>query len=135
MRVTIHAATTRIDEKTRSAFSDRCLDDLARQLNDRPVTVNYGFREASIAGWTIPGTAAVEDHDLRVEADLAPAWWTAEELASALPILGGACGGKMLEESTLYGVHVVERVKITAVALVPLATSCNPQKPVREATP
>lgn len=125
MRVTMTAATTTVDPKTRRAFSSMCLDDLARQLNEREFPVTFAHRELSIAGKTIPGTAT-GGHALTVDAELAPPFMTAAELEAALPTLAAGLAGRTLRTGDVYGVALVELVQLTSVAVLPLTAAAVP---------
>lgn len=129
MRVTMTAATTTVDPKTRRAFSAMCIDDLARQLNGREFPVTFAHRELSIVGKTIPGTAT-RGHVLTVDAELAPPFMTAAELEAALPTLSAGIAGRTLRVGDVYGVVLVEQVELTSIAVLPLAASSAPAHPL-----
>lgn len=131
MIVVLPVATTVVDPRMRAAFSPACLDSMREQLNVRSVPVTYEYRARSVAGCTVIGTARIEDRDLVVEADLSPPWWTEEELAAALPTLGGGVAGKVLRDGTVGPVHVTEQILVTEVSLLQLHTSANSAKPAR----
>lgn len=130
MRVTMTVATTTVDQKTRRAFSAACLDDLACQLNAREFPVTFAHRGLSIAGKTIPGTAAA-DHALTVDAELSPPFMTAAELEAALPTLGAGLAGRTLRSGDVYGVALVELAQLTSVAVLPLTAAAAPH-PLRK---
>jgi len=103
------------------------------QLNAREVPVTYEYRSASLAGKTIPGTARMEDRDLVVDVDLAPPWWTPDELDKAITAgVGGGISGRVLKESTVDTIHVTDQIRLSDVTLLQLHASVNPDKPARK---
>ena len=131
MRVVLPVASTAVDRRTRAAFSPACLDDIADQLTARVVPVTYEYRDASVAGKTIPGSARRVDLDLVVDVDLSPLWWTADELAKVIDsgTIGGGIAGRMLKESRVDTIHVTDQIRVAAVTLLQLHASVNPDRP------
>ena len=121
LEVFIPVATTQVDARERSAFSPACIDDAERQLNAASVPVTYEYRRNSIAGRTLPASAYKDGNCLLVRAELAAPWWSGEQLEKVLKAgLGGGCAGRIVRESNLYGIHLVEQIEVTEVTLLQL---------------
>lgn len=131
MRVRLLVASSRVCQRTRSAFSPMCLDDCAEQLAKNSLVVTYEFRRSSVVGSTIAGSQRLDGAFLYVDADVSPPFYTeAEWRARIQEGIGSASRGKILRDYNTGGVHVVERAKLVEVAFVPLSASVDPAQPV-----
>jgi hypothetical protein len=131
MRVDMPVASSIVDPRMQSAFSSCCLDTIGEWLDRHEVPVTWEFT-SMILGKTVPGTQTIQDKTLHIHAELAPAILTPAELEALLPKLGAGCGGRILKTSRIDQIEVIEQIKLTEIALLPLAQSCNPKHPLRK---
>jgi len=131
MRIVIPVASCIVDERTRSAFSEACLDEIAERLDREEIPLTFKFKTGTI-GRTVPGTQKIENRVLEVQAEATPAFLSQQDLETMLPALGAGCAGRIRRRSNVGEIELIESIHLSEVSLVALRDSCDPRRPCRK---